>query len=156
MQDIAPRPFSAEQIAEAMPVGYWHRYAFESQGQASFEQLTTVVSHQGAGVTLKAEVFELDGTPRGEPGSQTADWVELRNHATWPGADTVIDHTTLALPSGNHACWRYTVTSVADGVPMVERCDFAKSLPGAPVRYKTVRDGVRMFRMSLLSSSATL
>lgn len=150
--DLAPRPFTAEQIAAGMPVGHWHRYRIEQQGEASIEQLTTVLSHQDAGVTLQTQVFALDGTPRGEPGSMTADWVELRNHASFPVADTVLRETQLALPSGTFDCWRYTVTSKEEGQRVVSRYYFAKSRPGAPVRYDLVRDGVREFRMTLVSS----
>lgn len=84
----------------------------------------------------------------------TADWAELRNHATWPAEATVIHHTRLALPSGSFDCWRYTVRSEEGGVPMVSRFYFAKDRPGPPVRYDLVRDGLRVFRMTLLDSGA--
>jgi len=147
---LAPRPFTAEQIAEHMPVGTWHRYLMEPAGEPGFEELSTVLLCQGAGVTLESRAFELDGTARGDPQRMTANWTDLRDHATWPAAATVIRETQLALPSGTFECLRYTVTTEALGVPVVSRFYFAKGRPGPPVRYEEVRDGVRVFRMTLV------
>jgi len=149
---LAPRPFTAEQIAEHMPVGKWRRYLMEPQGEPGFEELSTVLLCQGAGMTMESRAFELDGTARGEPQRLTANWVDLRDHASWPAEATVIHETQLALPSGTFDCWRYTVTAEVEGVSVVSRFYFSKAHPGAPVRYEEVRDGVRVFRMSLLAS----
>jgi hypothetical protein len=152
---IAVRPFTAEQIAAAMPLGSWRRYRKEQQGDPAFEDVSTVVQCGADSVTLEYKVYELDGTPRGEPASMTFDWLELRNHATWPAEATVIQHTQLELPAGTFDCWRYTVRTEEDGVPVLSRFYFAVDRPGAPVRYDLVRDGLRVYRMTLLDSGSS-
>ena len=147
---LAPRPFTAEQIAEHMPVGTWRRYLMEPAGEPGFEELSTVLLCQGAGLTLESRAFDLDGSARGQPQHMTAHWTDLRDHATWPAEATVIRETQLALPSGTFDCLRYTVTTEALGVPVVSRFYFAEDHPGAPVRYEEVRDGVRVFRMTMI------
>ncbi len=147
---IARYPFSAEQIRDAMPVGFWTRFRMEPAGQPPSFLTTTVVAWETDHVTLSNQLQSAEGDTMGEPVSQEASWVELQHHATFPADATLIEDQTVETPSGSWDCWVYTVTvETPEGGVDISRYSFAKQKPGAPVRYEQSIDGERVFLMTL-------
>lgn len=86
-----------------------------------------------------------------DEGAATSTWAELNEHATFPAASTVREDAVLDGPLGHLETWRYTVTSTGpDGVMVVKRYEFAKTLPGPPVLFTIERQGEEIFRMAVI------
>jgi hypothetical protein len=144
---IAPRPFTAEQIRDAMPAGAEIRYRWEKDGQPPTVSLWTVTASDAGACTIRSETFAEDGTPAADAKSGTSRWTELMEHATFPADATTRTETAVEVPAGRFDAWLYEVRRAGK----VERFYFAKSLPGPPVLLVVEQDGRPVLRMSLLS-----
>ncbi len=136
---IAPRPFTAEQIRAAMPVGHEIRYQLEVTGAPRLDIEWRVVAADEQGVTI-----EDLGTPGKK---ETTSWVELMKHASFPADRTTRREGTIEVPAGRFETLEYVVR-LEDGVKTLH---FAKSLPGPPVLVVEESGGQVKLRMTLLS-----
>jgi hypothetical protein len=150
---IARRPYSPQQIRDAMPVGSWTRYRIEQAGQPTVLNTTAVVSADDEQVTLSDQMSSEAGDALGLAAEQQVTWLELQRHATFPLAATTVTSADIDLPSGHWECWLYTVTSTTEGGGAeTSLFHFAKNKAGAPVRYEQIVDGTRVFFMTLVST----
>lgn len=148
---IARRPYTPQQIADKMPVGFWTQYLVEQFGKPAVLNKSTVVAADAESITLSNQLSTEVGDPVGEPVEQTDTWLALQHHATFPLDATSISETEIDLPSGRWDCWLYTVRSLgADGSEQINHFHFAKDKPGAPVRYEMLVNGKRVYLMSLV------
>jgi len=86
-----------------------------------------------------------------DEGVATSIWAELNAHATFPAAATLREDAVLDGPLGHLDTLRYTVTSAGDdGVMLVKRYEFAKTLPGPPALFTIERQGEEIFRMTMI------
>ena len=145
-----PRPYRAEQIAAAFSLGTWNRYRIATAGRPTVEQRTEVVAWSPEEVTMEQQVFAEDGQALGPAAPMQATWDELREHAAFPAAGTVLHLAELSLPCGSFACQRYTVHGEANGQPSVSTFWFANDRPGPPVLYTVDTAGERSMTMTLL------
>jgi hypothetical protein len=148
--DIAPYPYTAEQIRDAMPVGLRMKLKMETGGEPTVIRHQSVVEADGEGCTMEFWSTDETGTAIRERRRARSTWAELRGHASFPDSATEITRDIIALPSGEWSCNLYTVQSSEGGGLSTSRFWFADDKPGMPVRYEMERDGRLVFRLTLL------
>lgn len=132
------RPFSADQIAGAMPVG----------SVIDLEQATpmgrgklrwTVVEADAEGCVIEFTALDADGTPIGLPERRRQGWIELRDHASFPAATSTVEDDRRLTPLGLIEGRLYTTTDEAKGV--TSRMFFSPMYPGPPLWVELTRGG---------------
>jgi len=149
---IAPRPYSAEQIRQAMPVGFATRYLVQVPGRAAVVSVTRVLAATPTGATL----WQGQETPLGEalgaPSVSDETWIGLRDHATFVATETRLQPGALVTtPAGTFRCTLFTVRAYAEGRMVESRFHFADDKPGAPVRYERLENDETTYLLTLLS-----
>lgn len=149
----APRPFTAEQIRAAMPVGTEIHLRMEAPPEAPVEQRWTVTAATAETCTIASRVVDpASGATVADEGEGTSAWAELVEHAAFPAAATRIEHGTISVPAGTFEIVRYTVAG-DDGHTRVY--SFAVALPGPPVSLvETDAAGATVHAMTLLSRAS--
>jgi len=151
---IAPRPFDADQLRAGIPQGTIIRLTIAQAGKPTVEQRWEFVSCTAESAMIASKVYDTAGNLLEDEGVATSTWAELNEHATFPAAATVREDASLDGPLGHLDTWRYTVTSAGDdGVMLVKRYDFAKTLPGPPALFTIERQGEEIFRMTMIERS---
>jgi hypothetical protein len=143
--DLAPMPYTAEQIREANPAGRVVTFRRELGDATSIVAHTFVaVDEQGAEI----EVLERDakGQPAGAPQRARSTWEELRRHASFPRARTAITDGVADTPAGKFPSKIYTVT---DG-DEVNTFYFALDRAGPPVLFHRDVGGKRVMTNTLI------
>lgn len=144
--EYAPRPYSARQIREAMPVGFKCHYWTKKEGVHSHEHWEVIHATETE-VEILYSTTDGDGRPVGEPNTRTHRWAELRNHALFPADWTTIEDIVQKTPAGEFDCWLYVV-STPDGT--VRRFYFAKDKAGAPVEFGSWKGDQELERTVLM------
>ncbi len=147
---IAPRPFTAEQIRDAMPTGCQLKFRMEVAGEPTLIEQWVVTAANGTQMTMSSKSFAEDGKLVGDQGSDTSTWTQLMEHATFPAARTTVTERTVETPAGTFAAIVYEVRDTKEGVPVVTHFHFAKTLPGPPVLLTVDAGGKRIRTMTLL------
>ena len=145
--EIAPRPYTAEQIRAGNPSGRIVVYHLEREGMAPVLQETHFVESDEDGTLM----HDIVRSPAGEIVSkeqQRASWDELVRHATFPLAQTTVTTVVAETPAGSFPAKLYVVQR-EDGV---SRFWFADDMPGAPVRYEMELDGEVVMRAMLVEA----
>ena len=145
--DIAPRPFTADEIRDGMPVGHELRYRIEEPGKPVAILRMRVVAADAASVTIASDMLDEQGNVVADQGKQTSQWTALLAHATWPADKTTRTEATVSTPAGDFPSIDYVVRK-DDGSVTTYR--FAKTLPGPPVWMATEKDGTAGQRMVLI------
>lgn len=148
--ELAPTPFSAEQIRDATRVGRTYRFRQEEESEPSREYRIEFVAVDPEGCTIRRTNLGPDGQSTSPPQESRATWTELRDHAQFPRARTTITRETIEVPAGRFDAVKYTVQARMAGHLTAQRYWFATSMPGAPVRVTHERDGVVIMSMTLL------
>ena len=148
---VAPAPFTAAQIREATQQGRTYRFKTEMLGQPPHTQQIEFIAVSPTGCTTKNQRFDLEGKPVGGAGVAQATWDDLVKHAAYPAASTSISDEPCETPAGKFSCKIYVVRTQDNGVKLVRKVWFAKSLPGAPVKTVVERGGAVVMRMTLQS-----
>jgi len=117
-----PTPYTAEQIRAATKPGRMYRYRVEFTGSPPFERKMTFVSVDAGGATI-AET--------GQP-QQRFTWEELRKHAEFPAATVQTHDERVTVPAGTFECVAYVLHREGEEETTFY---FAKTMPGAPVKY---------------------
>ncbi len=149
---IAPRPFTADQIRAAMPVGTVIEFRMEQPPQPPIVMHWTVTAADARSITISTRLAAEDGTLIKDAGAETTAWSDLVKHATFPADATTMTESSVTVPAGTFESIDYVVKATAkDGRPVVRTLRFAKSLPGPPVSLVEEKDGAVIMRMTLLS-----
>jgi hypothetical protein len=149
---LAPRPFTAEQIRDAMPEGTEMRYRLEEPGQPPVVLVMRVTAADEKTGTIASEVLAEDGTVVKPAETKTSEWTALVKHASFPAAATTVGESTVETPAGSFPSIDYVVRSTSeDGAAVVTTYRFARALPGPPVSLVREKGGVVVSRMVLLS-----
>ncbi|HYU15850.1 MAG TPA: hypothetical protein VEL05_07260 [Candidatus Acidoferrum sp.] len=148
---IAPRPFTAEQIRAAMPVGTEIRFRVEESGKPVTILQWRVTAADEATMTMTARMLGEDGAVLAEEPATPTRWDELVGHATFPADRTTRTQGTVDLPAGRFDTIDYTVSETQGASKTVSAFHFARSLPGPPVLIVVEKDGTEVRRMTLLS-----
>lgn len=132
-----PTPYSAEQIRDATKPGRTYRFKIETAGNPPGERLMTFTKVDAEGAEISTN---------GEPAKRVT-WEELRKHAEFPKPVVSTREERITLPAGTFDC----VVYVVQGEPGETRTFyFAKSLPGAPVFFFTIKDGKSVMTSTLV------
>lgn len=152
-EGMAPTPFTAAQIRAACPAGRRSTYRVESAGRTPFLQVTHFLSSDAEGAQVESSMTELDGTRLGGTRRSRSTWSEFQAHASFPADATEVSEVVVEVPAGRYACWRYVVERRAeDGTSSRAVFDFAKALPGPPIRLEQKVGGTVRSTMTLLDS----
>lgn len=149
--DVAPKPFTAEQIRAAMPVGHEVRFRVEKAGAPPLVMQWNVIAADAASMTMTTRLFAEDGTLVADEGQETHRWDALVEHAAFPAAATVRSEGPVEVPAGKFAGMTYVVRGEEGGAPTVTTYVFARELPGPPVSMVVEAGGAVVMRMTLLS-----
>ena len=146
----APTPYTEEQLRDGCPSGRVCVFEIESAGGFVIKKRYRYLDADEQGVTLEVAV---EG-PGQKPASKSrATWRELRKHASFPKESTRIEEQMVETKAGTFECLRYIVTSEEKGKTVVKYLDFARELPGMPVRMTLEYDGEKISSMTLVSHS---
>ncbi len=151
---LAPRPFPSAALAAGIPQGTKIRLGIEQAGQPTVEQRWEFTKCTADAATIASKVYDTNGTLLTDEGEATTPWTELEKHASFPAAATTRTDDTIDGPLGHLDTWLYTVTVPGDdGIMLVKRYEFSKTMPGPPVLFTTERQGEEIFRMTMLERS---
>ncbi len=145
---MAPTPYTAEQIRDAMPVGTVLVYRRVESGREPYLDRMTVVASDAAGCTIADAIVDDGGAVLSEQGESVAGWEDLRKHAEFPAASTQRIDDAVDVPAGHFDTWKYVVTD-PDGT--VTTYQFARTLPGPPVQLEIRTGDAVAFSMVLVS-----
>ncbi|MBI4879395.1 MAG: hypothetical protein HY812_07005 [Planctomycetes bacterium] len=137
---ILRRPFTAQQIRDEMVPGFTVKLLRRTAGARDRFELWRVVEADAESVVIESCPLDAGGAPAGQASREASTWVELRNHAAFPAERASLSEETLETPLGALDCWLYRVADSETGA--VREFHFAKALPGPPVRYATLKDGL--------------
>lgn len=130
--DLAPTPFTADEIRAACPDG--HRLLVRTRlGDLVTFHCDSFAAGDADGCALTQVVTDASGTPVDEPRTARVSWRELQEHAAFPAAATTISPERIASPLGELECLRYEVRRDAGTATFW----FATRHPGMPVRHET-------------------
>jgi hypothetical protein len=147
--DLAPIPYTAEQIRAASPVGRVIVFRVEVPGAPPKIQVLTFVASDQQGAEIEAAERDDQGNPVGSPKRTRATWEELRRHAAFPRAATTIEDGVADTPAGQFPSKIYVVKRGDE----VSRFYFAVDRPGPPVLFHTDKNGQRTMTSTLIPSA---
>lgn len=147
---LAPRPFTADQIRDAMPAGTEIRFRLEEAGKPAVIMHWKVTASDAATMTLAATILGEDGSIVAPEQSETSRWDELVEHASFPADLTVRSEGSVEVPAGTFDSIDYVVTETKDGSTTVSTFKFARQLAGPPVLLSVDKDGTNVRRMTLI------
>lgn len=146
--DIAPMPYTAEQIHAACPVGRVVSFRVEVADKPTVIHVMRFVASTDEGADIESSVLDEKGSPIGETEKQHATWDELCHHAAFPRNATKIEDGIADTPAGRFPSRIYSVRGKDD----ITQFYFAVDRPGPPVLVVTERNGGRVRSMTLLPS----
>ena len=149
-----PRPFTPGEIRDATPKGFSRRYRVSGPEGVEGYREWTVLEADKKGAKIENRELTPDLSPMGKPSVGRSKWTELQSHATFPANSTTIEDVEHETPSGKYPCLLYTVFGEDDGVGVLHRFWFARTLPGAPVEFESLRDGELVFRHTLVETTS--
>ena len=151
--DMAPTPYTAEQIRQANPPGTTLVYRIDEPPAPPVFNVMHFASDDADHAVVENQTLTEERTPAGDLVISESSWTELRDHAAFPSSKTSRTEAQCEVPAGSFNCMLYTVQSEEDGVPITSRFYFAETRPGPPVCYEREREGQVIFRMVLLEDS---
>lgn len=148
--DHAPTPFSAADIRQGCPPGYWIKFKIETPGKSPRYQVTTFKNGTDEGTDFETVNLDEKGDKIGDRQTARATWQDLQAHASFPQAHTRIQPELYTTPMGTFEGWLYIVISVEKDKKKVQQFRFARSIPGPPVNFEQWSDGRLTFRMTMI------
>lgn len=147
--ELAPAPFTAEQLRQASPVGRMMRYHLTAGGAGMTIEYRFIGS-DAERATMRTIETPDGGTP-GAPIEDSPAWADLAHHADSPAAATVIRDAEVTVPAGTFSCKEYVVTAVDGGVTRITTSAFATAMPGPPVKMTVTANGVLETTLELIA-----
>lgn len=148
VDDTAPTPFTADELRGACLPGRTITFVVEEPGIAPVQRRIRFIAVDDERATTFSETIGMDQKLVGAPETSVSTWEELRRHASFPKATTVISDSTANTPAGDFPCRKYVVT---DGNKKTTLC-FARELPGPPVEMMVENGGALVRSMVLLKN----
>lgn len=149
--EMAPTPFTADQIRDACPAGRRIVFKVEEPGKPVVHRTIEFVKSDASGADLKITMTDAAGAQLGADTSH-ATWEELRTHALFPKSAVRIEEKQFTTPLGTFEGLVYTVTEGEGANAEVTTFCFAKSLPGPPLLFVTEKGGQKI-RTSTMESN---
>ena len=122
-------------------------FEIESAGGFVIKKRYRFLDADELGVTIESTV---EGPAKQAPTSSRATWRELQANASFPKDSTQISEKRVETPAGTFDCLRYVVKSEENGKSVVKYLDFARELPGMPVRMTLEFVGQKVSAMTLV------
>jgi hypothetical protein len=146
--EMAPAPYTAEQIRDANRPGTIYRFKVEASGEpAQVKVLEFTAGTSAEGAEVKNEMFDEAGKVKGPAKVERASWAEVRKHGEFPRDAVKVEPGSIEVPAGKFDATIYTL-NLPNGETM--RFYFAKSYAGPPVLSYKERGGVRLFTSTLI------
>jgi hypothetical protein len=146
--EMAPTPYTAEEIRAANRPGTVYRYKVETAGEPTQIRVMEFTSGTTAeSAEVKSQTLDDSGNAKGPPSVERTAWEDLRKHAEFPRAALSVAPGAIEVPAGKFEARVYTVNA-----PNGETAKFyfAKSYAGPPVLVQKERAGTRLMTMTLL------
>jgi hypothetical protein len=140
--------FTARQLHDACKSGHTLVYAIETPGKPAMRMTMRFLDATESDVLVETTVTDAEGHAAEPPDRGRATWEELDKHGEFPRERTTVTDETITTPAGTFATRLYTVAGKEGAV---SRFYFAKSLPGPPVLFFTVKGGERVSTSTLQS-----
>lgn len=150
-EDHAPTPFTADQIRKGCPSGRTSTFFTESEADGRGFLVIRFERADAEGVTTTVEFLDEQRQRIRASPMQRATWGELQRHASFPLATTTVRDEVVEVPAGRFACLVYEVSEPSEGADVTTRYDFARALPGMPVRVLKSRGGRVVSRQELVT-----
>jgi hypothetical protein len=147
-QSMAPTPYTAAQIRDAMPVGTTVVYRRVEANSEPYLNRMTIVSADAVTCKIADAIVDEQGNVITEEGETEASWEELRKHGEFPVSAVQMSDDAVDVPAGHFDTSKYVVTE-PDGT--VTTYQFAKKLPGPPVWMEVRAHEAVVFSMQLVS-----
>ncbi len=147
----APTPFTADQIRQGCPSGRTSTFFTESEAEGRGFLVIRFERADAEGVTTTVEFLDEQRQRRRAPSMQRATWEQLQLHASFPLATTTVRDEVVEVPAGRFACLVYEDAQPSEGADVTTRYDFARSLPGMPIRVLKSSGGRVVSRQELVS-----
>ena len=134
--DHLPTPFTADAIRAVTPAGYTVETETEAIGEVAARHRIEFTEVDDERAVMVSTPIDESGEPVGDPRANTADWLDLQAHASFPAGITTITDDTIETPLGTLNCRRYDVR----GDDHTNTFWFSPSHPGMPVRFTSDAD----------------
>jgi len=145
--DMAPTPYSSDEIRAANRPGTIYRYKVEKAGEPSRIEVLQIKTASADTVELETQELDEAGKALQPARVDKATWEELRRHAEFPRASLAVEVGVVDVPAGKFDVNVYTVRT-PNGDTM--RFHFAKSYAGPPVLFWTERGATRVMTQTLI------
>ncbi|HMI87912.1 MAG TPA: hypothetical protein VK550_27705 [Polyangiaceae bacterium] len=146
--DMAPTPYTAEQLRDANRPGTVYRYKIEAAGEPTVIKVMKFTSGGSAeSAEVKDESLDQAGQPMAPATVEHTPWEDLRRHGEFPRAALAVQPGSIEVPAGKFEVMVYTVTAPNGEVG---KFYFAKSYAGPPVLLSKERAGTRLMTMTLI------
>ncbi|MFK7739139.1 MAG: hypothetical protein AB8H80_02360 [Planctomycetota bacterium] len=152
--EIAPPPYTADQIRAAHPDGTLLRFRVTqgAEGAADAQQIVQLMRFENGdddAADVVSWVESLNGERIVADRRQRSRWDELRKHGAFAAAKTARTRSSCTVPAGSYECWKYVVAGTSSDDP-VSHFHFADSKPGPPVLLVIRSGNEQIMRMELL------
>ncbi len=144
---IAPQPYTAAALRASHPVGTYTEYRVVAAGAPTVEQRTEWIECDRERCVMETTI----GTDK--PQRDEARWWELRNHASFPVADTTVSRAPLTVGAGTFDCSHYAAAVPEGDGGGTRHFWFDTRTAGSPVLFTQEVGGVEVFRMELLATN---
>jgi len=138
------RPFTADQIRAEWVPGLRLLMRRSSPEETRVERWT-VVAADDDGADIEYATIADDGSVIGEPAVERSSWVELRDHASFPAAESTREWVTRSTQLGEFEGWLYRVNE--EGAATTQEFFFVPELPGAPVVMRILKGDTTVFEL---------
>ena len=146
--EMAPAPYSVDQLRAANRPGTVYRYKLEVAGQPAEIKVMEFTSGTSAeSAQIKSLTLDEAGETKSTPEVERSSWEQIRKHGEFPRAALKVEAGSIEVPAGKFDAMVYTV-SAPNGE--TAKFYFAKSYAGPPVLMMKERGGTRLMTMTLI------
>jgi len=143
--EMAPTPFTADEIRGQCPAGRLFRFKVEEEGKVHFSQ-TKFLSTTEQGAEIEQSMLDEKGEVLDSKNALVT-WEELRRHALFPRSLTEVTEEKVTIGLGTFEAKVYHVT---DPSGKQLHFAFAKARPGPPVKYWAEADGRTVMKAEMV------
>jgi hypothetical protein len=146
---LLARPFTADEIRNEWVEGFQLTIRRSGPDGEGIERWT-VVAADSDGAEIEYATLDENGKVEGEPTVRRSEWVELRDHASFPAENATREWVSRHTALGDHEGWLYRVP---DESGSVSEYFFVPLLPGAPVEMRILDGEDTVFSLHQLDRS---
>lgn len=152
-EDIAPLPYTPEQIRDGCPRGRTIVFRIEAEGKPPIRHVIRFDAVDDDGTETLSHDESETGAPMGEAKRTRARWVELQHHADAPRATTKITDADVTVAAGTFRTKLYSTHEKSADGDTSKQLWFAVDHPGPPVKMIVESNGKRVMTMTMIADS---